>query len=256
MNKISFLALAGAISVGCNTANADEYLRFQSEILKGLDIISAQSTVETVPDEAPGELGADVYQYVGAVKNDDIQLFIPTSMYLRAGAGLNMGFATDKAIYNGTEYESSGSYTTQIGLGWNLSSFVRAELDFQESTFNFSDLDNMTATYQTIGGTLYFDFVKRYVQTGDITRRRHFIPFMGIGAGVGQYEFQGTDGANGIVIAAPRGILGINVMFNDLIGIDVYWQYQMMIGDGFGWNTNDSGITNINNVMAAFRVNF
>ncbi len=237
------------------TANAGyDSNRFQSEIMQGLDLISARTTV--VEEVAPGELGREVYEIATAVDMPEIQMFIPTTMYVRMGGGLNLGFATTKAAYNGAEYESSGSYSTQIGLGWNLSSYVRTEIDFQASTFTFSDLTDMQATSKTIGGMLYFDFARRYVQTGDITRRRTFVPFMGLGAGVGVYEFEGAGGADGALIAAPRATLGFNVMFTDLIGIDIAYQYQMIIGNGFGWDTRAGGVDNISNLMATFRVNF
>ena len=103
---------------------------------------------------------------------------------------------------------------------------------------------------------LYFDFARRYVQTGDITRRRHFVPFMGIGAGAGAYKFDGPGGADGFVIAAPRAVVGFNIMLTDLIGVDIMYQYQMMIGNGFGWNVRAGGVDNISNLMASFRVNF
>lgn len=254
MKKISYL---GIFAVLISTPAVAEYTdeMFRAEVIEGLDLISARANVDK-PDDAPGELGLDVYQTADAGYDDEIQMFIPTSMYMRAGAGLNLPFATDAAQLNGVKHDSSGSWTTQIGLGWNLSSYVRTEIDFQESVFEFSDIDNMGATYQTIGGMLYFDFARRYVQSGDITYRRRFVPFMGIGAAAGIYKFDGAGGADGFVIAAPRATLGINVMLNDLIGIDIMYQYQMMIGNGFGWNVRAGGVDNISNVMASFRVNF
>lgn len=256
MKKISILGIfAVVLSYGSAfAAYSDD--QFQAEVLEGLDIVGARANVDVVADDAPGELGLEVYQTADAVQADDIKMFIPTSMYMRAGGGLNLGFATDKAGFGGKEYESSGSWTTQIGLGWNLSSYVRTEIDFQESTFEFSDLKNHQATYRTLGGWLYFDFARRYVQTGDITRRRTFVPFMGIGAGFGQYQFDGRGGADGFVIAAPRAALGFNIMFNDLIGIDIMYEYQMMIGNGFGWDVRRGGVDNVSNIMASFRVNF
>ena len=254
MKKISYSMIA--VMLGITPAMA-EYsdARFRDEISEGLDLVATRENID-VPDAAPGELGLDVYQTVGMADNDDIQMFIPTSMYMRAGAGLNLGFATDYAHVGDAGYESSGSWTTQIGLGWNLSSYVRTEIDFQESTFEFSDLKDAQATYQTVGGMLYFDFARRYVQTGDITRRRHFVPFMGIGAGAGAYKFDGPGGADGFVIAAPRAAVGFNIMLTDLIGVDIMYQYQMMIGKGFGWNVRAGGVDNISNLMASFRVNF
>ncbi len=256
MKKTPFIiGICGAIwGATANAAYSDR--TFRSEISRGLDIVSAQANVDIVEDAAPGELGLEVYQTTNAVDTRDVKLFIPTSMYVRGGAGLNLGFATDKAKFGGKEYESSGSWTTQIGLGWNLSSYVRTEIDFQTSTFEFSDLKQRQATYQTIGGMLYFDLARRYVQTGDITRRRVFVPFIGLGAGFGHYEFEGTGGADGFVIAAPRAQVGFNIALTDLIGIDIAYQYQMMIGNGFGWDVRAGGVDNVSNVMASFRVNF
>lgn len=254
MKKISIIALCAFLIPFTAFAEYSDEL-FQAEVLEGLDLISVRENIDK-PSAAPGELGLDVYQTSDAVENDNMKIFIPTSMYVRAGGGLNLGFATDKAKLNGKDYESSGSWTTQIGLGWNLSSFVRGEIDIQESTFNFSDIDDMQATYQTVGGMLYFDLARRYVQTGDITYRRTFVPFLGIGAGFGYYGFDGEGGASGAVIAAPRATLGFNIMLNDLIGVDIMYQYQMMIGNGFGWNVRAGGVDNISNIMASFRVNF
>ena len=231
MKKTPFIiGICGAIwGATANAAYSDR--AFRSEISRGLDIVSAQANVDIVEDAAPGELGLEVYQTTNADDTRDVKLFIPTSMYVRGGAGLNLGFATDKAKFGGKEYESSGSWTTQIGLGWNLSSYVRTEIDFQTSTFEFSDLKQRQATYQTNGGMLYFDLARRYVQTGDITRRRVFVPFIGLGAGFGHYEFEGTGGADGFVIAAPRAQVGFNIALTDLIGIDIAYQYQMMFGN-------------------------
>jgi hypothetical protein len=256
MKKISVLAIFAALTSVFDAHAAYSDSKFRAEVIEGLDLIGARETFSTIEEVAPGELGREVYQVADAVDASDMRLYVPTSMYMRMGGGLNLGFVTDKAQFDGKEYESSGSYTAQIGLGWNLSSYVRAEIDLQNSVFKFSDLDNHQATYQTIGGTLYFDFARRYVQTGDVTRRRTFVPYMGIGVGLGTYEFEGTSGSDGLVIAAPRASFGFNVMFSDLIGIDIAYQYQMMIGNGFGWGVRSGGVDNISNIMATLRVNF
>ncbi len=256
MKKISYMGIIVAV-FGTTVANASySNKRFQAEVLEGLDYIGARATIDETPVVAPGELGLEVYETADAVQTDEIRMYIPTSMYVRMGGGLNLGFATDKAMFNGAEYEASGGYTTQIGLGWNLSSYVRTEIDFQTMTLKFSDLDDFQANYQSIGGMLYFDMARRYVQTGDVTRRRTFVPFIGVGAGVGTYEFEGASGANGVAIIAPRAVLGASIMLTDLLGIDIAYQYQMMIGDGFGWDVRDGGVDNISNVMATIRFNF
>ncbi|MBR4860281.1 MAG: hypothetical protein IKV10_03195 [Alphaproteobacteria bacterium] len=254
MKKVSYVLIAMLVASPA-LAGFDADL-FVSEITRGVDVVSAPHVAPNIIDDAPGALGAEVYETAGVIENIDTRMFIPTSMYLRMGGGLNLGFATSDAYFNGDKYESSGSYTTQIGLGWNLSSYVRTELDFQTTTLKFSDLDDLAANYQTFGGMLYFDLARRFVQLGDITHRRTFVPFIGVGAALGAYRFNGENGADGAVIAVPRAVLGFNVMFNDLIGLDVYYQYQMMISNGFGWNAPHSGVDGISNIMASFRVNF
>lgn len=252
--KISYVLLVTLMGLPAHAKiDADVFVR---EVARGVDVVSAPRVAPSVVDEAPGALGAEVYESAGVVEGAGMRMFIPTSMYLRMGGGLNLGFLSSKATYMGAKYETTESYATQIGLGWNLSSYVRGELDFQTETLNFSDIDNMYADYQTIGGMLYFDLARRYVQMGDITHRRTFVPFMGVGAAFGAYRFNGAGGVEGAVWAAPRAVLGFNIMFNDLIGLDFYYQYNMMIGNGFGWGAPHGGVDGISNLMTSFRVNF
>ena len=254
MNKVSYVLLTMLVaSPALAGFDADLFIR---EVKRGVDVVAAPRIAPNAVDEAPGALGAEVYETAGIIEDANVRMFVPTSMYVRMGGGLNLGFATSQAKYMGDKYESSGSYTTQIGLGWNLSSYVRTELDFQATTLKFSDIENLTVNYQTFGGMLYFDLARRFVQLGDITHRRTFVPFMGVGAAFGAYRFNGENGADGAVVAAPRAVLGFNVMFSDLIGLDFYYQYQMMIGNGFGWDVPRGGVDNISNIMASFRMNF
>jgi hypothetical protein len=257
MKKISYLTVFISL-FGIASADASGYSnkKFKGEIASGLEVQVAPTLVEEIPEEAPGELGFAVYEYQGTASNEGTKLFIPTSMYVRIGGGMNLGFATDAANYFGTEHKTKNSYTAQLGLGWDLSSYIRTEIDFQTTTLKFQDLADKAATYNTIGGTLYFDLARRYIVSGDITHRRSFVPFLGLGAAIGTYEFQGASGSNGMVVAAPRATLGFNIMFGDLIGIDIAYQYQMMIGNCFGWGASDGGIDNISNIMATLRANF
>ncbi|MBO4745482.1 MAG: hypothetical protein J5613_00220, partial [Alphaproteobacteria bacterium] len=82
------------------------------------------------------------------------------------------------------------------------------------------------------------------------------VPFLGLGGGIGQYEFIGPHGADGLVIIAPRAEAGMNFRLTDVIGIDVAYQYQMFLGHGFGWNTKRIGLDGVSNIMATMRVNF
>lgn len=257
MKKLSYLAVI-MILCGFADANASNYSdkKFKGEVASGLDLVVAPTLAKTRPTDITTELGFAVYEHVGAISDNKTKVFVPATMYVRMGGGINLDFATDSADYFGTEHKPHNGYTAQLGLGWNLSSYVRTEIDFQTSSLKFDNLSNLRATYNTIGGNLYFDFARRYIQSGDITYRRTFVPFMGLGISIGTYQFQGTDGADGMVIAAPRATLGFNVMFNDLVGIDIAYQYQMMIGNGFGWGTSDGGVNNISNLMATIRANF
>ena len=252
MKNITYFASVLCILCASSASAAYTDKQFKAEVTTGLDILVAPITVEP----AKGELGLEVYETENAVINDDIQMYIPTSMYVRMGGGMTLDFATSNADYFGTEHLAKQSYTAQIGLGWNLSSYVRTELDFQTTTLNFHKLDDLRANYNMFGGMLYFDLARRYVLSGDITYNRKIVPFMGIGASIGTYEFQGTDGSDGMVIAAPRAVLGLNIMLGDLIGVDIAYQYQMLIGNGFGWGTHNGGVDSISNIMATVRANF
>ena len=255
MKKISVFALIMAAFVG--VADAKYYDgTFRREVRDGLDILGVRETAKTRPVDAPGELGAEVYETVGAVKNDNIKMFIPTDMYVRFGGGLALPFMSEQARFNGHKHMLDSAYSMQIGLGLNLSSYVRTEFDAQISEYEFKNVPDLYASYQQVGAMLYFDFARRYVMRGDITRRRTFVPFMGLGAGFGNYDFDGDDGAGGFVIAAPRAVFGFNIMLTDVIGIDIAYQYQMMCGNGFGWNVARGGTDDISNIMVSLRANF
>jgi hypothetical protein len=78
---------------------------------------------------------------------------------------------------------------------------------------------------------------------------------MGLGAGIGNYKFEGPGGSGGGFVA-PRAILGLNVMFNSLTGVDLSYQYQMFCGNGFGWYAGKGGVQSLSNIMLTLRTNF
>lgn len=254
MKKISLLTVLCAVCITSIDANAGyDDRRFKREVRDGLDIVVARDT--TNPGDAPGELGYDVYQTKNSVDPSVSSMFIPTTMYVRGGFGLNLPFASDSADVGNDTVELYKGWTAQVGLGYNFSSYVRGEIDFQTHRFGFDDLSDAEANARSVGGTLYFDFARRYVRMGDITKRRTLVPFMGLGAGIGNYEFEGPNGADGMYVA-PRAILGLNVALTDLIGIDLSYQYQMFIGNGFGWGGHQGGVQNLSDIMVSFRFNF
>jgi hypothetical protein len=272
MKKISYFAMACACLAICGGADAAGRNRtFRGEVLNGLDGFRTSGNSGRTVTYSPraidataasyagayGELGQEVmYDVEPADESQEYKIFIPTSMYLRMGGGLNIAATTKKARFNDERHESKNSWNVLLGLGWNMSSYVRTELAFQQSAFKFKDLSGMTADHSTFNGMLYFDFARRYVHSGDVTYRRTFVPFMGIGAGIGGYEFSGKGGSGGFLVVAPRLELGMNFMLSDMIGFDIAYQYQMNMGHGFGWNTSRSGVDNIGNIMATIRMNF
>ncbi len=274
MKKISCFLLAGAVCALCADAGAKS---LTDEIRSGLKNYSGHSSARsrnhvgaqrtgaliyqplTAENVGAGELGHEVFYDEQPVAYDDdegYRLFIPTSMYIRMGGGMNLGFATTKAHVGDEKYSSKDSWNLLVGLGWNMSSYVRTEIEFQRSSFRFSGLPGENAYYNMINGMLYFDLARRYVQSGDITYRRTIVPFMGFGMGIGMYDFAGDAGASGLSVAIPRAELGVNFMLTDMLGLDIYYQYQMLFEHGFGWNTTRIGVDSISNIMATFRVNF
>ncbi|MBD5389324.1 hypothetical protein HDR63_03675 [bacterium] len=251
----SFVALGVMAATMGGASAAYDSKKFRAEILEGVDVNVARVTVDVVDDAPAGALGSEIYSGRHTAADGDLGLYIPTTMYVRGGAGLTLGFASTRATYGATKYELTDTYAIQLGLGWNLSSYVRTELDFQNITFGFSDLDDARAYARSAGATLYFDLLRRWVRTGDITRQRRLVPFIGFGVGAGTYEFQGPGGNDGLMIT-PRAVAGLNVMITDLIGVDLAWQYQMHIVDGFGWTSDNTRIANMNNIMLTMRANF
>lgn len=253
MKKVSFIALFCAAVCATNADAARYSPRFGGEVADGIDMVVVYETFDETPTVAPGELGRDVYETYNTTS--DLGVYIPTTMYMRMGGGLNIGAFTKDAELDGGSHSAQHSYIAQIGLGWHLSSYVRTDIDFQAISLGFSGLD-AHARYRTLGGNLYFDLRRRYVMTGDMTTRRDFVPFIGFGAAVGQYKFDAADGVSGPdgLLIAPRATIGVNIAFTDLVGLDLMYQHSLIVSDGFGWNGGKSA--GMGNVMASLRFNF
>lgn len=251
---ISFAIICAAIvPVAANAARPPK--RFGGEVRDGIDIVVVRDTFDETPMPAPGELGRDVYETSDAMAESNLGIYIPTHLYVRMGGGMNVGAASTSAKLGDGSHDARHGYLATIGLGWNLSSYVRADVDFQSLTLGFSGL-SAHARYRMLGGNLYLDLRRRFVMTGDVTTRRTFVPFIGVGAAVGQYRF---DAANGIagpdgMVLAPRAMAGINIAFSDLVGLDLMYQHSLFISDGYGWHGGKSA--GVGNVMASLRFNF
>lgn len=257
--KMTRLFLCASISaLICTGAIAGKYdSRFRGEIKSGLSRAPVVTSDETAVRDYDEYIQTEREVFYDECAQDiEYDIFTPTTMYVRMGGGINIPPLTTRGRIGNDKYSTRDSWNVSIGAGLNLSSYVRTELVFQQSSFRFNDVPELTADYHTLNGMLYFDMLRRYVNVGDITYRRTFVPFIGFGGGIGWYDFAGTGGAGGMVVPAPRAELGMNIMLNDLIGIDIAYQYQMLIGHGFGWNTTRQNFDNIGNVMLTIRANF
>lgn len=253
MKKIIFI-LSAVLPVLPAIAGYDDK-QFKTEIINGLDIVTVQKNPAPIkPEPIHGQLSANVYGESEPIETD-YSIYIPTRMYVRGGVGLTIGKLSGTANLAGI----SGGSAVQLGMGWNLLSYVRTELGFQSQTLDFANMPNISANLNDLNATLYFDLAKRFIRTGDITIRRTFVPFLGFGIAGGNYKFDdaGTlTGQSGGFIG-PRATFGFNIMLNNLMGLDIAYQYTALINGGFGWGPYAHGkTTSINNIMGTLRYNF
>ncbi|MDR0803730.1 MAG: outer membrane beta-barrel protein [Rickettsiales bacterium] len=228
--------------------------RFRAEIRDGLDIVVADTDpTDRQAEFNAGELGRDVYGQYGAKEYDGLTVFVPTDAYVRGGIGLNLGAISAKIDDN----ELENGMTTWLGLGWDLSSYVRLEADFQARSLAFQGADVGGGHARELAGNLYFDLARRFVRTGDLTVRRTFVPYIGFGFGVGDFLFDdvgGVDGGHGGFIA-PRGMVGFNVALTSLFSIDLSCQYSLVVAKNYGWG-DDRATHGLSDIRASVRFAF
>ncbi|MCL2737594.1 MAG: hypothetical protein FWE17_01900 [Alphaproteobacteria bacterium] len=171
---------------------------------------------------------------------------LPANMYIRMGTGWTAGFISSKDIEHG--------YYVTTGLGWKLSSVLRAEIQYNQNRFYF--VDTMTrGTSHAGAGMMYLDFVKSHRPNGT---RRVIVPFAGIGAGAGHFAIDDKKHAKGGdgIFAAPRAELGFNVAITDFVGIDFAYRYEFYLADKFGWQGAHANNPSVSNLLASFRFTF
>ena len=287
MKKLALCALFAALFATpamavCTTGNCakgpftQRDADFKSEVATGLDVTAARANAGIFAKApAPGQLGSEVYITADAAKENTDEIYIPPAMYVRGGYGYTLGFLSGHA---GSGFGNAGIVddAVTVGLGWNMSSFARAEVGFQHDTMHFNadwavDPNNLRAVTNGVHAMLYFDLRRRYVPAGDIIRRRTIVPYFGLGIAGGGVSVDdavaftcgpgspttwmtGTDGA----FVAPRGEAGLSIMLTDTWGIDIAYQYQYYwTNHGFGWSDHP-GVYRFgqSNIMASLRVNF
>ncbi|MCL2338723.1 MAG: hypothetical protein FWC51_02085 [Proteobacteria bacterium] len=254
-------------------------VNFKSEVAEGLDVTAARANAGIFAKApAPGQLGAEVYITADAAKQNDYQIYIPPEMYVRGGGGYTLGFLSGHARSGFGTADISDGYAVIAGLGWNISSFARAEIGFQHDTLHFNGVDawavdpaNLRAVSNAGYAMWYFDLRRRFVPAGDIIRRRTIVPYIGLGVVGGEIGVDDTraytngsppaitwmTGSDSLFVA-PRAEVGLNIMLTDFWGIDIAYQYQYYFtNNGFGWG-DLPGLyrTGQSNIMASLRVNF
>lgn len=200
-------------------------------------------TKENIPD---GDLGAEVYTEKNKI--DTFAIHIPTSMYIKSGIGTDLKIVSDKTIYfdDLDNNEFYYSIVPVIGLGFNLSSFVRTEINLEANRTYFKN--SLYSYSHEIEANLQFDLIKRYFKTGDVIRRNHFIPFIGGGGSLGAYTFEQKE-LSGYFIS-PEIIGGINIVLTNLLSMDIAYKHQFYL------TLNNKKIINNGNLSLSFRMSF
>ncbi|MDR1071333.1 MAG: hypothetical protein LBL21_01675 [Rickettsiales bacterium] len=208
-----------SVAAVCAGAAGAKYDAFKSEAKSGLDYTAAES-MGRAPD---GELGKTVYSEKVRESHD---VFIPTTNYVRLGAGANLGLAST------LKYD--WGLAEQFGVGWNFVSFARGELGWSHSDMRFGKGKN--ADLDTANLTLIFDLARRHVMRGDVMYRRRLIPFFGVGGAAGYADFN-SGGGDGWTYGA-HGIAGLAFAFTETNAVDFTFSYDYLFGHRFGWGAD------------------
>jgi hypothetical protein len=208
-------------------ANAKKYDAFTAEAKKGLDYVA----VKYKGDSADGDLGRTVYT---EKVREDYDIFIPTTNYVRLGVAANIGLVSTSLVLNGEDKKYDFGLAENLGIGWNLYSFIRTEIDWGHSYVRY---DGGSANFDMLRTRIYFDLMRRYVLSGDVYYRRRIVPYIGVGGGAGWADFGNSGNGQGHDSLAYGGNaeLGISFAFSDTNAIDLAAGYEYLFGSGFGW---------------------
>lgn len=269
MIKSKILFLTSLLFIKDSLATPYNDYMFKKEIREGLDIYGTYNSDNSeenyiygkednlsvfdkkekvlIKEEIPeGDLGMEVYTEKNKI--DTFSMYIPTSMYIKGGIGTDLKIITDKSIYFDDIENNEFYYSLQplIGLGINLSSFVRTEFNLSSNRTYFKNY--LYAYSHNIEADLQFDLVKRYIRTGDVIRRRHFIPFIGGGINIGAYAFEQKELYGHFI--SPEIIGGFNIVLTNLVSIDITYKHQFYL------TLNTKKIINNGNLSLSLRMSF
>jgi hypothetical protein len=219
------------------------YDAFKAEVADGLDHVAIGARGRA----SAGELGQSVYP--SKVDGEGLDIFIPTTHYVRLGAGANLGFASDGFDIGGTETDFDWGLSQHFAIGCNFSSMFRGELGWGHSDMRFAEMETKTAM-DAGRVTVFMDLARRYVLEGDVTYRKHLVPFIGIGGTGARTEFNGADGIPGATAFAYGGhaAAGLSFAFSETNALDLTVSHEILFTKGhFGWDEELKrfGYTNI-----------
>ena len=182
----------------------------------------------------PGALRGnyDAFGSSGPSPMGGMEHFIPTTHYIRLGAGVNIGTVLDSELTAGgnpVTYEYGMNLNFALGL--NIWQMMRAEFGWERSYFDIASADTASAT-------LIFDLARRYRRRGDTIWHKTIVPFVGIGGVGGWAEFEEMNGIAGGRgwIYGWRGMAGIGFYLSETHAIDIMATYSDFRGNNIGWD--------------------
>ena len=181
--------------------------------------------------------------------------FIPAPLYVRLGAGSNLGFAGSSFDIGGTPVKYNWGPVMQFGLGWNMFSFMRSEIMWGHSEMRFPG--NAEANFETGRVALYIDLVRRHAACGETRCIRRVTPFVGGGAAGAWAEFNeinGIEGKNSLLYGG-HGSAGFGFAFSETNAVDLMVTHEILFGNKFGWDDEAKRFGNTS-ITVSWRASF
>ena len=181
----------------------------------------------------------DAFGSSGSAPYGGMGHYIPTTHYIRLGAGINIGGLLHQELtVNDMPIEYEYGLNLNFALGLNIWQMLRVELGWERSYYDIANGD-------TANLTMIFDLARRYRWNGDVVWHKTIVPFIGIGALGGWMEFEDMDDGASLVsgnrgwVYGWRGIAGIGFYLTETNAIDLMATYSRFYGNNIGWDGGD-----------------
>ena len=193
----------------------------------------------------------DAFGSDGPAPTGGIQHYIPTTHYIRMGAGVNIGGVLDnKLTAAGAPVTYEYGLNLNFALGLNIWQMLRAEFGWERSYYNIASAD-------TANMTVIFDLARRYRQQNGVIWHKTIVPFVGVGAVGGWAEFNDAGalpGGRGWIYGW-RGLAGIGLYLTETNAIDIMATYNEFHGHKIGWDGGEKTFGGLG-VGVSWRVSF